>query len=223
VTGAPVERLVVGLVRGLHGLRGAVRVEILTDDPARFARGSVLYLEGEPEPLTVTWAQADGPGILLRFREVPSRDAAEVLRDRYLEADATAALPDGSYYWHQVEGARVTTTDGRDLGTVRDVFRAGGGEVFSVRGDWGEVLVPAVSAVIREFAPEAGRIVVDPETLGLDEEPPQRRPRGRRTTRAVKAGVATPAPGPPSPAHGEPATGTDGEAPSPSPSADAGS
>ena len=36
-----------GLVRGLHGLRGAVRVEVLSDDPRRFARGSVLHPEGE--------------------------------------------------------------------------------------------------------------------------------------------------------------------------------
>ena len=66
-----------GLVRGLQGLCGTLRVEVLSDRPERFAPGSVLFPEGRPEPLTVTWRSADGPGLLLRFREVRSREAAE--------------------------------------------------------------------------------------------------------------------------------------------------
>jgi len=54
---APV-RLVVAQVRGLHGLNGAVRVEVLTDRPeARFAAGRVLHVEGDPRPLTISGAE----------------------------------------------------------------------------------------------------------------------------------------------------------------------
>jgi 16S rRNA processing protein RimM len=50
-------RLVVGRVRGLHGLRGAVRVEVLTDQPeVRFAAGQVLHPEGDPRSLTIAAA-----------------------------------------------------------------------------------------------------------------------------------------------------------------------
>jgi hypothetical protein len=136
----------------------------------------------------VVWSQQDGPGILVRFREVRDREAAEALRDRYLEAVADAPLPAGAYYWHEIEGATVSTTSGEVLGTVRDVFRAGGGEVYVVRGGRrGEVLVPAVTGVVAEMAPHDGRIVIDPDALGLDEEPRQRRPRGRLTTRRLRA------------------------------------
>ena len=190
----PTERLVVGLVRGIHGLRGAVRVEVLTDDSTRFAVGAVVHPEGDPDALTVAWVQEDGPGILVRFREITDRPGAEVLRDRYFEVEVPrGALPSGEFYWHQVVGATVTTSDGRVLGTVEDVFRAGGGEVFVVTGGaWGEVMVPAVSAVGREFAPAEGRVVVDADGLGLDEEPPARRPRGRRTTKAARADTLMP-------------------------------
>ena len=54
------DRLVVGLVRGVHGLRGAVRVEILSDNPDRFAVGNVLHREGDDRPLTILSAQRDG-------------------------------------------------------------------------------------------------------------------------------------------------------------------
>jgi 16S rRNA processing protein RimM len=184
---AGTQRLVVGLVRGVHGLRGAVRVEILSDEPARFAKGSVLHAEGSSDPLTVAWSQPDEPGILVRFREILTRDDAETLRDRYLEADVEhRSLPEDAVYWHEVEGARVVTANGEELGTVEEVFRAGGSEVFVVRGGpRGEIYVPAVKSVITEFAPREGRIVVDIDALGL-EETRARRPRGRRTTRALK-------------------------------------
>jgi 16S rRNA processing protein RimM len=207
------ERLTVGLVRGLHGLRGGVRVEVLSDDPERFRVGSVLHAEGDPAPLTIGWVQADGPGLLVRFDERPTRDSVEDLRDRYLEADAVEPLPEGSYWWHEVMDVPVTTGDGEVLGRVVEVFRAGGGEVLVVRGGArGEVLVPAVRAVMLDFAPREGRIVVDAEALDLAGEPVGRRPRGRRTTRALRtSGPAVGGPpaepgaqGPPDPGAGDP-------------------
>lgn len=181
-------RLVVGLVRGIHGLRGAVRLEILSDDARRFAVASVLYVEGSVEPLTVAWSQLDEPGILVRFIQISTREQAELLRGRYLEAEANpAALPEGTFYWHEITGAAVTTTAGEALGAVADVFRVGESEVFVVRGGpRGELYVPAVSAVVRELAPREGRIVVDADALGLDEEVPAPKPKGPRTTRALK-------------------------------------
>lgn len=167
------ERLVVALVRGVHGLRGAVRVEVLTDRPEeRFAIGSVLHREGSDEPLTVRSAVpvADGPGWRLQFAEVPDRNSAEALRDAYLEGEAVpdAGLARGEYLWHEVIGVTVSDTGGRALGTVEDVYRVGGAEVFVVRGGpIGEFDVPAVRAFIRVFAPRRGEIVVDADALDL--------------------------------------------------------
>ena len=183
------ERLVVGLVRGVHGLAGAVRVEVLSDEPERFAPGSVLHREEDAAPLTVAWRQADGPGLLVRFREVMTREAAEGLRGAYLVAEAAATtLPEGAAWWHEVVGARVATTAGEELGTVADLFRSGGGEVLVVVGGArGEVLVPLVSGIVVEFTPHEGRVLVDGDALGL-EAPAPRRPRGRRSSKTVRTG-----------------------------------
>ena len=166
------ERLVVGLVRGVHGLRGEVRVEILSDDPARFEPGRVLHREASDAPLTIVRARDDRPpGLLVSFREVNDRSGAEALKGQYLEASAPAeSLPHESYYWHEVVGSEVLTTSGDSLGRVEDIFRAGEAEVYVVRGGGREHLVPAVSAVIRELAPREGRIVVDEAALGVTEE-----------------------------------------------------
>jgi 16S rRNA processing protein RimM len=199
---------VVALVRGVHGLRGAVRIEVLTDNPAeRFAPGSVLYREGGEDPLTIASAEpvADGPGWRVRFREVTDRTAADALRGLYLETVAVPGrdLERGEYYWHEVIGCAVRGVDGAELGTVRDVYRVGETEVFEVAGGpFGTWDLPAVRAFIRVFAPRRGEIVVDADALEL-RAPAQapadgERPKApRRRTRKPRPATDAPAEAPP--------------------------
>jgi 16S rRNA processing protein RimM len=214
------DRLVVALVRGVHGLHGAVRVEILTDKPEdRYAVGRVLYREGSDEPLRIVWSSAvgDGPGWRVQFAGIGDRSAAEELKGAYLEIDVgpDAALPRGAYFWHEVVGTTVTSTDGTVLGTVRDVYRSGGAEIYLVDGgDYGEFDVPAVRDFIRIFAPRRGEIVVDAEALDLT--PPKRKrgsdpdrpraPRRRAGPRPKKPATTSPDT-PATAADGEPADG----------------
>lgn len=170
---ASAQRLVVALVRGAHGLRGAVRVEILTDNPElRYAPGSVLFREGDERPLTIDWSSAiaDGPGWRVHFAEVADRPSAEALKGTYLESavGAEAPLARGEYFWHEVIGTTVSGVDGTVLGTVRDVYRSGGAEIYTVAGGpYGEFDVPGVRAFVRVFAPRRGEIIVDAEALDL--------------------------------------------------------
>lgn len=161
-------RLAVGLVRGLHGLRGDVRVEVLTDEEGRFEPGSVLFAEGSSRSLTVATSRAAKAGLIVRFAELSDRDSAEYLRDTYLEAEP-AQLPAGTWYWHDIVGCRVLSGSGAELGTVDDVMRVGEAEVYVVRGPRGELLVPAVQSVVLELAPADKRMVVDAVSLGLEE------------------------------------------------------
>jgi 16S rRNA processing protein RimM len=164
------ERLVVGQVRGFHGLRGTLRVETLSDRAdERFAVGKVLFVEGRKEQLTIAESATDNLGWRLRFAEVPDRNAAEALRDVYLEAVVASGeeLPRGEFYWHEIIGATVKDVDDSILGKVVDIYRAGGADVVVVRGEAGEIDVALVKAVVRVFDPAKGEIVVDGEALGL--------------------------------------------------------
>jgi len=199
------ERLVVALVRGVHGLRGAVRVEVLTDNPDdRYVPGSVLHREGSDDPLTIVSAEAvaDGPGWRLRFREVPDRTAADALRGAYLEAEVypERELARGEYYWHEVVGCTVRDVGGTELGTVRDVYRVAETEVFVAGGGpYGTFEIPAVRDFVRVFAPRRHEIVVDGEALdlrpaaerGRAEDRP-RAPRRRSRRSRAQAGPETP-------------------------------
>ena len=188
------ERLAVGVVRGIHGMRGAVRVEALTDRPdERFRRGAALFIEGAMDVLTVTSAHPDEPGWLIRFAEIRDRTAAEALRNVYLEAEIAPGeeLPRGEYYWHEVIGTAVVSVSGLELGRVEEVYRAGGAEVLLVRGGpYGEFDVPAVRAFVRIFAPRRGEIVVDTDALELQLPKPPK-PRGRKSRRAAQQGAGS--------------------------------
>jgi 16S rRNA processing protein RimM len=189
---ASTQRLVVGLVRGVHGLRGAVRIEVLTDRPEqRYRPGVVLHREGSDAPLTIASAEpvANGPGWRVRFREIASREAADTLRGAYLETvvHPVGELTRGEVYWHEVIGAAVRGLDGAELGTVEDVYRVAENEVYVVGGGpFGTFDLPAVRAFIRIFAPRRGEIVVDAEALDLQPPKPRRaagdRPRAPRRT-----------------------------------------
>jgi 16S rRNA processing protein RimM len=165
-----------------------VRVELLTDRPEeRFGVGTTLYLEGTERMLTITEAApvADGPGWWLRFREAPTRDAAEALRDVYLEIDAPLEHREpGMWFFHELEGLAVRSTTGEELGTIVEIYRAGGAEVFVVRGPRGEIDVPGVRGIVAELAPERGEMIVDMDLLDMDARPVDDedyvRPRDRR-------------------------------------------
>jgi 16S rRNA processing protein RimM len=199
-------RLTVGLVRGVRGLRGHVRIELLTDRPEeRFGVGDTLFLEGTSRALTIveSSAVADGPGWWLRFAEIPNREAADTLRDVYLEIEPPAETREpGRWYFHELKGLEVRGSDGTELGRVTDIYRAGGAEVFVVRGPRGEVDVPGVQGIVLELAPERGEMVVDMEALALDARPVEdedyvrprdRRPANPKQPKAPRPPRATPA------------------------------
>jgi 16S rRNA processing protein RimM len=194
-----------------------MRVESLTDRPAeRFAAGVLLHPEGTSTPLTIEEARPADPGWILRFREVPTREAADAFRLVYLEVETGPGddLPSGSFYWHEMIGVAVRDPAGAELGTVRDVYRAGGADVLVVAGGpRGDFDLPIARPFARVLEPRRGEIVADPEALDLPAPgslrppPPPRPPRPRRATRrrpAVPAAAPPPGPAAPSDDAGSP-------------------
>ena len=195
---------------------------MLTDRPEdRFTVGARLYLEGSRDALTIADATpvADGRGWWLRFREVPDRDTADTLRDRYLEIDApNEPREPGRWFFHELLGLAVRSGTGDELGSITDIYRAGGAEVFVVRGPRGELDIPGVRGIVLDLAPERGEMIVDLDALALDARPVEdedyvrprdRRPRKqpRRSKRATMPDGSGPAGAPGSPPDVPPAAG----------------
>ena len=87
----------------------------------------------------------------LKLKGIDDRNAAESLRGKVLFVDEAhrAKLPEGEYFVHDVLGLAVREEGGTDLGTVADVLRYPASDVYVVRGDRGEILIPAVKEFVR--------------------------------------------------------------------------
>ena len=102
---------------GPKGLRGGVRVEILTDWPDDLAAGASVHLEGDDDPLVIERVERGGRVPVLYFAGNDTRESIQPLTGRYLEAPAHA-LDEGSYYWSDLIGCTVSNPAGESLGQV---------------------------------------------------------------------------------------------------------
>jgi 16S rRNA processing protein RimM len=116
-----VEYLNVGRLVGTHGVRGEVRVYSDTDFPdVRFAQGSSLLLVHpslkEPLPLTVEKGRPHKSVWLVKFKEWDNINQAEPYKGGKLvvlkEDLAPVNEEEGEFYFHQIIGCTVVTTDG---------------------------------------------------------------------------------------------------------------
>jgi 16S rRNA processing protein RimM len=119
-----------------------------------------VYVEGEATPRRIVATEPGGRVPALTLAGLTTREEAEAMAGRYLETLARP-LPEGTYYWHELEGLRVASDDGEDVGVLREVFRAGEAEVYRIeRTDGGELLVPAIHDVVRRIDVPAGIMVI---------------------------------------------------------------
>ena len=155
----------IGRIVAPHGLRGEVRVRLETDFPRRFEglREAWLVQEGAAAPMVITGQRPHRGGVLLVIEGVTGVDAAERLRGAEIAVGRDAVVPLGpdEYYVFEVIGLRVRTADGRILGTVVEVVRAPGNDVYVVRGDDGEMLIPALRTVVRRVDRASGEMIVN--------------------------------------------------------------
>lgn len=164
------EPLAVARVMGVRGLKGDLRVMSLTDAPERLAVDQLVVVEGETAPRRILEVSTSKHGPVLRIEGVTDRDAASALIGRHLAPpDAPGELPAGTYWWHELEGLEVVTVDGAVIGRLEEVFRAGPNEVYRVVGPGGELLVPALRAVVTEIDLAAGRMTIHDPADWLEE------------------------------------------------------
>jgi 16S rRNA processing protein RimM len=162
--------LTVGRVVKAHGVTGELVVDVRTDDPElRFAPGEVLRARGSDRrerSFAVETVRPHGNRLLVRLSGVADRDTADSLRGNVFVVDS-ADLPPideaDTYYDHQLEGLRVRTTAGEDVGIVAEVLHTSGGELLAVnRENASELLVPFVSAIVTSVSLADNLVEIDP-------------------------------------------------------------
>ena len=162
-----INQVEVGRIAGLHGFEGRVRVLVMSDVPNRFDQGQVVSVQARQ--LTIVSSQPFRAGqVILSFAGVNSSSEARSLVGQYLTIPPSESprLPDGEYFHFQLLGLRVETTEGELLGKITEILETGSNDVYVVKGDKGEVLVPAGTGVITDVRVDEGVMLVSlPEGL----------------------------------------------------------
>jgi 16S rRNA processing protein RimM len=155
---------IIGLIRNAQGIRGEVVVEPLTDAPdAVFASGRRVFVGDDP--MTVESSRPFKGGVMVKFGEVPDRNAAELLRGKYLFSPFDELSPPGEdeVYIHDLIGMSVKLDTGEWKGEVHSYFELPQGLTLEVRTASGAVLVPYRPEVVDHVDREAREVIVKSE------------------------------------------------------------
>lgn len=160
------ELITVGRIVRPQGRRGEVRLEPLTDEPARLADLADCYLvppaEGEPRRIEAVWFQGAVP--VVKLAGTDSIGEAEALAGRLVAIPRGEArpLPPDHFYAFDLIGCRVRTPDGSALGTIAEVSPGPAHDLWVVRAESREWLLPAVSAIVERVDLGARVVLVRP-------------------------------------------------------------
>jgi 16S rRNA processing protein RimM len=161
-------RIVIGRVSRPHGTKGEIRIEYFNpEDPQFFSRYQMIFIQGDeggPQAYRPIAVRPHKKFVLALLEGIRTRAEAEQLRGKSVLVDA-AELPSldvDEYYWHDILGMRVVTEDGRNVGTITEIFPTGSNDVYVVREGEKEVLIPALKEVIISIDKKARTMVVHP-------------------------------------------------------------
>jgi len=157
------QRVCVGAIAGVHGVRGAVRIKTFTEQPAALADYHRIDDEqGRPVRLSIKEVRAD---LLIAFVEgVDDRDAAQALKGTrlYVLRDELPEADEDEYYHADLVGLTVERLDGGVLGAVKAVHDFGAGDILEVATEHGPLMLPFTREIVPTVDITGRRVVADP-------------------------------------------------------------
>lgn len=169
-----IEYLEIGKIINTHGVRGELKILPLTDEPKRFDKLKSLFIDqkGNLIKYDIEYVRYHKGFVLLKLKGVESMEQADILRNHVLKIHRKDAvkLPEGSYFICDIVGLQVNDITGKDLGLLEEVLKTGSNDVYVVRKEEKEILIPALKTIVKSIDLEAKQIIVDlPEGINDDE------------------------------------------------------
>ncbi len=171
--------LPIGKITGVHGIKGDIKVysyaESLTGFKSYFKKDEQILLKdsnGFEKYFTVSRVKPHQQKILLSLEEVKNRNQAEMLAgmEIFIPMARLPVLGIGTYYWFELIGLDVFTTDNKCIGQIESVIPTGSNDVYVVKHSEGdnemETLIPALKSVVLSVDLTQKKMTVDiPEGL----------------------------------------------------------
>jgi 16S rRNA processing protein RimM len=156
------ERVLLGRIVGVHGLKGWVKVHSWTRPPEGIFDYSRWLLKrgSDWQPLELEDARRQGKRLIAKLAGVDDRDAAQALMQAevaVLRSDLPP-LDQDEYYWSDLIGLEVVTVNGVNLGRVDHLLETGANDVLVVKGER-ERLIPFVADTVVDAVDLDGGVI----------------------------------------------------------------
>ena len=147
------DRLKVGVVTSVHGIKGEVKVFPTTDDSRRFKKLKQVYLDTGKEmlPLEIEGVKFFKQMVILKFKGYDRIEDSMgfIGKNLYVTRENAVRLKKDEYFIADLIGMKVYTEDEAYLGELTEVITTGANDVYTVRMENGkDVLIPAIGQCI---------------------------------------------------------------------------
>jgi 16S rRNA processing protein RimM len=153
------------VIGGTHGLRGEMKLKLLTDHPEHLTTINKVYLGDGDQPTSLEGVRFHGDLALIKLEGVDTPEQAKPLGGLKVRIAGTDAKPleEGEYFLFQLIGLQAVTQSGDVVGEVTDLLETGANDVLVItRAAGDDLLVPNHPRFVLEIRPDLGRIVIDP-------------------------------------------------------------
>lgn len=161
-----------GVIVGVRGIKGEVRIKSFTDDPADVAAYGPLFDQDGTTQFYVRVTGTNKGLVLARIDGIDDRNAAEAMKRTELFVDRSQLPPaeEDEFYDADLIGLKAETTTGKSLGRVKGLYDFGAGPVLEMDGN---VMVPFTKAVVPDIDVANGKVVIDPPDGLFDPPEPE--------------------------------------------------
>lgn len=160
------EYLEIGQIVNTHGLKGHLKVVPFTDDINRFKELKNIYIDFKNELIECTIQEVKFIKnlVMLKLEDIDDINDAEKYKGCYLKINRKDAkkLDKNTYFIADLIGLDVYDMQNNKIGILDDIFPTGSNDVYVVNLEDGkQILLPAISKVIKEIDIEQRKIIVD--------------------------------------------------------------
>ena len=153
-----------GKIVTTHGIRGEVKVMPYTDTPELLCEFDRLFIGKNRDEINVTRARVFKNTVIMKLEGIDTPEDAEKLRNKLLYTHRDdLELDDDTYFIQDLIGLEVSDADsGKVYGKIADVMQTGANDVYVIKGDDREYLVPAIADVVVSTDIDGGTMTIRP-------------------------------------------------------------
>jgi 16S rRNA processing protein RimM len=155
---------IVGKILKPQGIKGEVKVEIITSFPEHFEKLTTVFIENETfQTYLIEHLRMSDRFVFIKFEGVDSRNDAGLLRNKYIyiPEDELTELNADEFYIHDLIGMKVYNENASLLGEISKVETFSSSDIYIVKDLKGnEYMIPAVKDIIKSIDLEKKQMII---------------------------------------------------------------